>query len=112
MTAGSGEAAFNLATMYARGEGVRKSWETAVRLMRRADKLGSTDANVFLAEMHIKGAPNIRRDMVSALCHSVLAMIRGDPRGQRILGKILTEGEPLDSRKVAAALSRCLKKVL
>lgn len=89
MQRGSPDAAFNLATMYYFGEGVKRSWPMTLRLLRRAERMGSTSASMTLAELSLSGAPGMARGEAAAIQHAALALLNGDARGLRMITHIL-----------------------
>jgi len=83
---GHSYATYNLATMYLLGEGVRAAKRRACLLLRKAERLGSSDASMVLGDMALIAS---RPDPRQALQHFILATARGDERGVLMIAETL-----------------------
>ncbi|MBQ3577504.1 MAG: SEL1-like repeat protein [Firmicutes bacterium] len=87
---GSGAAAFNLAVLYNRGEGVPKDKAESHRWFMRAAEMGLTDAMYIVSDDYFKGGPICEKDYEQALYWARKAKAEGD------LSEVLSRRKPID----------------
>jgi hypothetical protein len=101
---GSGEAAFNLGTMYANGEGVPKSWRNATRMFRESERLGFGPASTLLGELELGKTHRNLLTAELALVHFALASVRRDVRGIDRIAELIESFPRLSARRIGKCL--------
>lgn len=87
---GNGDASFNLALMYFLGEGCKRSKKKARSLLKNAEKQGSSDASIALAQIQLDIKMSNGKDTkMQALIHMIRAIITGDSRGLLMISQLL-----------------------
>jgi TPR repeat protein len=107
--AGSGEATYNLATMYFRGEGVKRSWSTAKKLLRLGETQGSADASMLLGELSLSRKGKSSVNCQRAISHFAIAAFRGDIRGLREIASLVKSMPKLRTDDVGKAVERSIR---
>jgi TPR repeat protein len=109
--AGSGEATYNLATMYFRGEGVRRNWSTGTKLLRLAEGQGSADASMLLGELTLSRKSKSSENWQAAISHFAVAAFRGDIRGLREIASLVKSSPKLRTQDVGRAVERSVRMI-
>ena len=96
---GNAAAAFRLALMYFRGDGVAQESATAVKWLRKAAELGSVVAQGNLGWMYREGGDGVAKDTAEALKWFRMSADKGTPGSQHQLGWWFYRGDgvPKDS---------------
>jgi len=106
MLARLGEATFNLATMYMRGEGVRKSWSGALELFRPGERQGSSDGSLVLGELQLIRKGEEHKKVRAAMSHFAIALLHGDRRGARSIADAIAQCPAITPSDIARSLSK------
>jgi TPR repeat protein len=103
---GSGEAAFNLGTLYEDGLGVARDMPRALDYYRRGAELGSGKAAFRVGHLYWNGAPGLPADRERARPYLERAAASGDRDAQRYLVEQPPTGADERSPEAIAALIR------
>ena len=98
---GNAEAQFNLAAMYAAGEGIQQDEAEAVRWYRLAAEQGHADAQASLGGMYLEGR-GVPQDDAEAVRWIRLAAERGQGDAQALLGSMYYEGRGVPQDDILA----------
>ena len=98
---GNAEAQFNLAAMYAAGEGIQQDEAEAVRWYRLAAEQGHADAQASLGGMYLEGR-GVPQDDAEAVRWIRLAAERGQGDAQALLGSMYLEGRGVPQDDILA----------
>jgi TPR repeat protein len=99
---GDAQAQWELGEIYARGDGVTRSYKEAAIWYRRAAEQGSAEARAALGELYQAGQ-GVSKDLAEASKWFQLAASQGNVRGQYSLGFMYETGRGLAQDQVQAA---------
>lgn len=98
---GESDAAFNLGAMILLGEGGTKSERTAIKWLKHAATLGSSDACILMADIY--QSRQTKNSLLESSKLRAQALLLGDKRGIRDFVYCLSEVEEYELRQQLAA---------
>jgi TPR repeat protein len=106
------EAIYNLGLMQIFGEGLRADVPRGLRMLERAARLGSPDAQQLLGDVLVRGAWGTKRDPERAAYYYLRSLADGHPRAAMLLAAALEGRGKIGRAQLIKALNRVAAEVV